>query len=208
MSDCSSHMTSDHGTTTARDQRLGRLEDAGSDFPFYNGVPVAITGAQWLLVMVAVAAGFAMLMLPIRWPGGAWSGMIPALLFLKAHGADLGLTEPWQMFWATGALSSFLDNTPTYLVFMTTAGALGAAEGVVTTVGTIAVPMLIGNIFQQLYNIVDSIVVGKYVGSVALAAVGASFPILFTLSALIGGVTIGGSVLVSQYLLRPFIKNQ
>ena len=38
---------------------------------------------------------------------------------------------------------------------------------------TFAVPMLIGNVFQQLYNIVDSIVVGKYVGSVALAAVGA-----------------------------------
>ena len=74
---------------------------------------------------------------------GIFITMIPALLFLKAHGADLGLTEPWQMFWATGALSSFLDNTPTYLVFMTTAGALGAAEGVVTTVGTIAVPMLI-----------------------------------------------------------------
>lgn len=62
-----------------------------------------------------------------------------------------------------------------------------------------AVPMLIGNIFQQLYNIVDSIVVGKYVGSAALAAVGASFPILFTISSLVGGVTIGGSVLVSQY---------
>lgn len=62
-----------------------------------------------------------------------------------------------------------------------------------------AVPMLIGNVFQQLYNIVDSVVVGKYVGSVALAAVGASFPILFTLSALIGGITIGGSVLISQY---------
>ncbi|EKD31847.1 MAG: hypothetical protein ACD_77C00235G0015 [uncultured bacterium] len=62
-----------------------------------------------------------------------------------------------------------------------------------------AFPMLIGNIFQQLYNIVDSIVVGKYVGSAALAAVGASFPILFTISSLVGGVTIGGSVLVSQY---------
>lgn len=62
-----------------------------------------------------------------------------------------------------------------------------------------AVPMLIGNVFQQLYNVVDSIVVGKYIGSVALAAVGASFPILFTMSAMIGGVTIGGSVLVSQY---------
>jgi putative MATE family efflux protein len=62
-----------------------------------------------------------------------------------------------------------------------------------------AVPMLIGNVFQQLYNIVDSIIVGKYIGSVALAAVGSSFPILFTLSALIGGITIGGSVMVSQY---------
>jgi putative MATE family efflux protein len=59
--------------------------------------------------------------------------------------------------------------------------------------------MLVGNVFQQLYNVVDSIVVGKYIGSVALAAVGASFPILFTMSAMIGGVTIGGSVLISQY---------
>lgn len=64
---------------------------------------------------------------------------------------------------------------------------------------TFAIPMLIGNVFQQFYNIIDSVVVGKYVGSVALAAVGASFPILFTLSALVGGITIGGSVLISQY---------
>jgi len=62
-----------------------------------------------------------------------------------------------------------------------------------------AIPMIIGNIFQQLYNIVDSIVVGKFIGSVALAAVGSSFPILFTLSALVAGITIGGSVLVAQY---------
>lgn len=74
---------------------------------------------------------------------GIFITMIPALLYLKAHGANLGLTEPWQMFWATGVLSSFLDNTPTYLVFMTTAGALGSASGVVTTVGTIAVPLLL-----------------------------------------------------------------
>ena len=74
---------------------------------------------------------------------GIFITMIPALLFLKAHGADLGLTQPWQLFWCTGALSSFLDNTPTYLVFMTTAGALGATSGLVTTVGTIAVPLLI-----------------------------------------------------------------
>ena len=51
--------------------------------------------------------------------------MIPALILLKAHGAELGMNNPWQMFWAAGALSSFLDNTPTYLVFLQTAGALG-----------------------------------------------------------------------------------
>lgn len=74
---------------------------------------------------------------------GIFITMIPALLFLKAHGADLGLAHPWQMFWCTGLLSSFLDNTPTYLVFLTTAGALGETAGVVTTVGTIAVPLLL-----------------------------------------------------------------
>lgn len=56
---------------------------------------------------------------------GIFITMIPALLILKAKGASLGITENWQMFWATGALSSFLDNTPTYLVFFQTAQALG-----------------------------------------------------------------------------------
>jgi Na+/H+ antiporter NhaD/arsenite permease-like protein len=46
------------------------------------------------------------------------------------------------MFWATGALSSFLDNTPTYLVFLTTAGTLGETSGIVTSVGTVSVKLL------------------------------------------------------------------
>ena len=74
---------------------------------------------------------------------GIFITMIPALLFLNAHGASLGLDQPWQMFWITGALSSFLDNTPTYLVFLTVAGTLGATAGVATTVGTVATTMLI-----------------------------------------------------------------
>lgn len=53
---------------------------------------------------------------------GIFITMQPALMLLKAVGPNLGITEPYQMFWATGALSSFLDNTPTYLVFLTTAG--------------------------------------------------------------------------------------
>ena len=73
---------------------------------------------------------------------GIFITMQPALMILKAKGAELGLTNPLEMFWATGALSSFLDNTPTYLVFLTTAGTLGATSGITTTVGTIAVKML------------------------------------------------------------------
>lgn len=74
---------------------------------------------------------------------GIFITMQPALMILKAKGGELGITEPFQMFWATGLLSSFLDNTPTYLVFLTTAGSLGFTEGLITTVGTIPVRMLI-----------------------------------------------------------------
>ncbi len=56
---------------------------------------------------------------------GIFITMIPALLILNARGAELGLTKPWQFFWATGSLSSFLDNTPTYLAFFSMAQGLG-----------------------------------------------------------------------------------
>ena len=60
-------------------------------------------------------------------------------------------------------------------------------------------PMLIGNVFQQFYNLTDSIIVGQALGKQALGAVGASFPILFLLVALIIGLTMGNSILISQY---------
>ena len=74
---------------------------------------------------------------------GIFITMQPALMVLKAVGGSLGLTEPFQMFWVTGLLSSFLDNTPTYLVFLTTAGTLGFTEGIVTALGTIPAKMLL-----------------------------------------------------------------
>ena len=73
---------------------------------------------------------------------GIFITMQPALMILKAKGAELGITEPYQMFWVTGALSSFLDNTPTYLVFLTTAGSLGFSSGIATTLGQVPVAML------------------------------------------------------------------
>jgi Na+-driven multidrug efflux pump len=62
-----------------------------------------------------------------------------------------------------------------------------------------ALPMLFGNIFQQFYNMVDSFVVGRFVGTSALAAVGTSFPIIFFMLALILGVSMGSTVLISQF---------
>ena len=59
-------------------------------------------------------------------------------------------------------------------------------------------PMLIGNIAQQLYSTVDSIVVGKYVGDNALAAVGSSLPILNMLLVLFIGISVGASIMVAQ----------
>lgn len=59
--------------------------------------------------------------------------------------------------------------------------------------------MLIGNIAQQLYNTVDSIVVGRYVGDNALAAVGSASPIFNLLLVLFVGISMGASIMVSQY---------
>ena len=60
-------------------------------------------------------------------------------------------------------------------------------------------PMLIGNIAQQLYNTVDSIVVGKYIGDNALAAVGSAGPIVNLLLVLFIGISAGANVMVAQY---------
>ena len=62
-----------------------------------------------------------------------------------------------------------------------------------------ALPLLVGNMFQQLYNMVDSIVVGRFVGSTALAAVGTAFPVVFLLSSMFMGLGIGAMVMVSQF---------
>jgi putative MATE family efflux protein len=62
-----------------------------------------------------------------------------------------------------------------------------------------AIPMLIGNIAQQFYNTADSIIVGKYVGDNALAAVGSASPILNLLLVLFVGISTGAGIMVAQY---------
>ncbi len=62
-----------------------------------------------------------------------------------------------------------------------------------------AIPMLVGHMFQQLYTFVDQIIVGRFLGKEALASVGASFPVIFTLIALIIGIATGGTIVISQF---------
>ena len=62
-----------------------------------------------------------------------------------------------------------------------------------------AIPMLIGNIAQQLYSTVDSIVVGRYVGDNALAAVGSALPVLNMLLVLFIGISVGANIMVAQF---------
>ncbi|GBF50625.1 Na+/H+ antiporter [Leptospira ryugenii] len=85
---------------------------------------------------------------------GIFITMIPALVLLEAHGKELGITERWQFFWATGIFSSVLDNAPTYLTF----GSL--ASGLLTPAGADAwtLGQFIGN--AQAEEILKAISVG------------------------------------------------
>lgn len=67
---------------------------------------------------------------------GIFITMIPALKILETNGNKLGVDTPWKFFWITGGLSSFLDNAPTYLVFMSTAKSLAVLKNI--TAGLIA----------------------------------------------------------------------
>lgn len=62
-----------------------------------------------------------------------------------------------------------------------------------------SLPLLLGNLFQQLYNTVDSIIVGNYVGSEALAAVNSSNPIINLLVSFFMGISVGAGVIISRY---------
>jgi len=61
---------------------------------------------------------------------GIFVTMTPAMMYLNQHAMDLGLTEPWQFYYSTGVLSSFLDNAPTAVAFHTVATGLPQVAGV------------------------------------------------------------------------------
>lgn len=77
---------------------------------------------------------------------GIFLTMIPALELLHLRGAELGVREPWQFFWAAGVLSSFLDNAPTYLTFLALAQGLGLPGEVVGVPHSILAAISLGSV--------------------------------------------------------------
>ena len=80
------------------------------------------------------------------------------------------------------------------------AGTLDMTEGSPARVLLLfAVPVILSNLFQQLYNLVDSLIVGNYLGPNALAAVGSAGTITAVVIQLASGLSLGASVVISQY---------
>ena len=79
---------------------------------------------------------------------GIFVTMIPALELLRTRGGALGVREPWQFFWATGTLSSFLDNAPTYLTFLALGQGLHLPDEVVGVPNAILAAISVGAVFM------------------------------------------------------------
>jgi Na+/H+ antiporter NhaD/arsenite permease-like protein len=112
---------------------FGMFQDGGVPEYAREAVMLVLVGLAWILTpgenrqynqfnFVAIVE-VAVLFL------GIFVTMQAPIEILRIEGPKLGLTQPHQFFWATGALSSFLDNAPTYVVFFETAGALNNAAG-------------------------------------------------------------------------------
>ena len=114
-------------------------------FPYINllrdGVIILMAILSWKLTPVGVREANHFTWGPIKEVAVLFAGIfltiVPPMAILQARGAELGVTQAWQFFWATGILSSFLDNAPTYLTFLSVATGLGATSGVVTDMGIV-----------------------------------------------------------------------
>jgi len=88
---------------------------------FQEAAMIAVVALAWMTTPQALrdenGFGFEPIVEVAALFAGIFATMIPALAVLNARGGALGVREPWEFFWASGVLSSFLDNAPTYLTF-------------------------------------------------------------------------------------------
>jgi Na+/H+ antiporter NhaD/arsenite permease-like protein len=141
--------------------------DGAANLLWLSGVVLAVAflRAPWREALMVCLAGLSLLRTPrgLRAANGftahpmvevaalffgIFLTMIPALELLRLRGDELGVREPWQFFWATGVLSSFLDNAPTYLTFLALAQGLGLGGAIVGVPHGILAAISVGAVFM------------------------------------------------------------
>jgi Na+/H+ antiporter NhaD/arsenite permease-like protein len=101
-------------------------------FPVREGLLIILAAMSWVITPRTIRQENKFTFHPIIEVAvlflGIFATMIPALLILNARGAEMGLRSPTSFFWASGGLSSFLDNTPTFVVFFALAKSIGTVD--------------------------------------------------------------------------------
>ena len=128
---------------------------------------------------------------------GIFLTMMPALDLLRARGGELGVRQPWQFFWASGALSSFLDNAPTYLTFLALGQGLGLAKEVVGVPHAILAAISVGAVFMGANTYIGN-APNFMVKSIAEEA-GLKMPSFF------GYMAYSGAILVPIFVVLTFV---
>ncbi len=129
---------------------------------------------------------------------GIFLTMIPALEILRARGGELGVSQPWQFFWASGALSSFLDNAPTYLTFLALGQGLGLAREVVDVPNVILAAISVGSVSMGANSYIGN-APNFMVKSIAEEQ-GVTMPSFF------GYMLYSGGILIPLFVLVTFVS--
>ncbi len=147
-------------------RRRLRAEGAGNAVALLGVVAaIALLRAPWREACIVALGGISLWLTPRRiWRANAFTAapmvevavlflgifmtMIPALEMLRVLGPALGVHAPWQFFWATGLLSAFLDNAPTYLALLAVAKGAGLADEVVGVSHGVLEAISVGAVFM------------------------------------------------------------
>ena len=128
---------------------------------------------------------------------GIFLTMIPALELLRARGSELGMREPWQFFWATGALSSFLDNAPTYMAFLALAQGLGLAREVVGVPESLLAAISVGAVTMGANTYIGN--APNFMVKAIAEEAGVKMP------SFLGYMLYSGAVLIPLFVLLTFV---
>ena len=131
---------------------------------------------------------------------GIFLTMIPALDLLRLRGAELGVREPWQFFWATGLLSSVLDNAPTYLTFLALGQSLHLPPEVVGVPSSILVAISVGSVAMGANTYIGN--APNFMVKAIAEEAGVAMPSFFGYMAYSGAILLPLFVLVTLLFFR------